>query len=350
MLAEDVHAAGDVPPFACSAMDGFADQGRRRRPHAADRRRVARRDAPPTRRCATARRSASPPARRCPTGATAVIRQEDADADGGHDRDVNEAVAPGENVRDAGEDMRAGTDGAVAPGRGCGAAELGAAVAAGAGRAVASRRPRVQVLCTGDELRAPGRAARARARSTTPTPRCSSALARRLRGRRRCRPAAAATTAPPPSGRSREALEQRGRDDRLRRRLGRPARPRQAGARRARRRARCSGASRCSPASRPGSAPRGDTLVFGLPGNPVSAVVTFSLFAAPGAGRAAGRRRAAPLDAEAVLGDRRAAQPQPRAGAARPPRAPRRRHASRRPTARRARTSSPRCSAPTRSR
>ena len=24
VLAEDVHAAGDVPPFACSAMDGYA--------------------------------------------------------------------------------------------------------------------------------------------------------------------------------------------------------------------------------------------------------------------------------------------------------------------------------------
>ena len=35
----------------------------------------------------------------------------------------------------------------------------------------------------------------------------------------------------------------------------------------------------------------GHPLVFGLPGNPVSAVVTFSLFVAPGAGRASRARR-----------------------------------------------------------
>ena len=45
-----------------------------------------------------------------PEGATAVIRQEDADADtDGQTVTVNEAVAPGENVRNAGEDMHAGT-------------------------------------------------------------------------------------------------------------------------------------------------------------------------------------------------------------------------------------------------
>ena len=40
---------------------------------------------------------------------------------------------------------------------------------------------------------------------------------------------------------------------------------------------------------------RGGTLAFGLPGNPVSAMVTFQLFVRPGARRAAGRgaRRAA---------------------------------------------------------
>ena len=45
---------------------------------------------------------------------------------------------------------------------------------------------------------------------------------------------------------------------------------------------RSSGASRCGPASRPTSgSPPGGTLVFGLPGNPVSAMVTFLLFARP---------------------------------------------------------------------
>ena len=45
VLAEDVHAVGDVPPFACSAMDGFAIKDGPSGPHPAGGRRVARRDA-----------------------------------------------------------------------------------------------------------------------------------------------------------------------------------------------------------------------------------------------------------------------------------------------------------------
>ncbi len=91
---------------------------------------------------------------------------------------------------------------------------------------------------------------------------------------------------------------------------------------------------------------RGRQLVFGLPGNPVSAVVTFTLFA-----RSRWRRCRAPTtarrsDREAVLG-------------VAVPRNPQREQAIRVrlerdgssavaiPTARRARTSSPRSSAPT---
>src|SRR5262249_26557056 len=91
-----------------------------------------------------------------PEGATAVIRQEDTDAaSDGQTVTIHEAVATGDNVRHPGEDMRAGTKvlsaGTVLP-----AAELGAAVAPGLGEVVVSRRPTVQVLSTGDELRAPG--------------------------------------------------------------------------------------------------------------------------------------------------------------------------------------------------
>ena len=51
--------------------------------------------------------------------------------------------------------MRAGTT-VLRAGTLLGAAELGAAVAAGAGELTVARRPRVQVLSTGDELKAPG--------------------------------------------------------------------------------------------------------------------------------------------------------------------------------------------------
>jgi molybdopterin molybdotransferase len=43
-------------------------------------------------------------------------------------------------------------------------------------------------------------------------------------------------------------------------------------------------------------------LVFGLPGNPVSAVVTFALFAYPAIVKLLGARIEPPLDSEAVLG------------------------------------------------
>ena len=47
---------------------------------------------------------------------------------------------------------------------------------------------------------------------------------------------------------------------------------------------------------------RGDVLVFGLPGNPVSAVVTFSLFVRPALAALQGRTEERPLEPEAVLG------------------------------------------------
>jgi molybdopterin molybdotransferase len=89
-----------------------------------------------------------------PDGATAVIRQEDTEPCPGGIR-TTAATAPGENIRGAGEDMREGTV-VLRAGTRLHPAALGAAVAAGAGSVTVSRRPRVQVLCTGDELREPG--------------------------------------------------------------------------------------------------------------------------------------------------------------------------------------------------
>ena len=102
-------------------------------------------------------------------------------------------------------------------------------------RLACARRPRVAVLVTGDELAEPGARARPRAGSTART---RYALARPGRPRRRpswccARPC---PTAPRPPAR---ALARRaragGRGVRVRRRVGRPARPREGRARRARR-------------------------------------------------------------------------------------------------------------------
>jgi molybdopterin molybdotransferase len=153
VLAEDVVAVDDVPPFPCSAMDGFAIR-------AGEAGRVLR--------VVGESRAGSPfegdvsdgqavrisTGAAVPTGATAVIRQEDVGADG-EQVQVMAATAQGENVRLRAEDMASGSL-VLAGGTLLGAVELGAAVAAGGATVAVARRPRVAVLCTGDELRAPG--------------------------------------------------------------------------------------------------------------------------------------------------------------------------------------------------
>ena len=153
VLAEDLPAAGDVPPFACSAMDGYAviagEAGRTLRIIGESR---AGAPAPGAVGEGEAMRVSTGAV--VPAGATAVVRQEEVEELGASIRLVG-AVRTGADIRGPGEDLRAGAR-VLAAGTRLGAAELGAAVAAGAGMVLASPRPRVAVLCTGDELRAPG--------------------------------------------------------------------------------------------------------------------------------------------------------------------------------------------------
>jgi molybdopterin molybdotransferase len=153
VLAEDVAAAGEVPPFPSSAMDGYAIE-----PGPAGRKLAlvgeSRAGAPSERTLGAGEAIRISTGAAVPEGAEAVIRQEDTDERGGT-VSVNAAVEPGQNIRPAGDVMRAGTT-VLTAGTKLGAAELGAAVTAGAGALLVFRRPRIQVLCTGDELRAPG--------------------------------------------------------------------------------------------------------------------------------------------------------------------------------------------------
>ncbi len=153
VLAADVRAAGDVPPFACSAMDGYAlhaGEGGRRLTLVGE----SRAGAPAQRPLGAGEAIRVSTGAAIPAGATAVIAQEQTEADG--DAVATRAASPaGEHIRGAGEDMRAGTI-QLEAGTPLGPIELGAAVAAGAGRLEVARRPRVAVLCTGDELREPG--------------------------------------------------------------------------------------------------------------------------------------------------------------------------------------------------
>ncbi|HWH96609.1 MAG TPA: gephyrin-like molybdotransferase Glp [Baekduia sp.] len=149
VLAEDVTAATDVPSFANSAMDGFAV----RAGQAGQRLRIAGESRAGTPYGGTviegeAVRISTGAA--LPAGADGVLQVELVDVDG--DAVVlREAVAPGRNVRGPGEDLRAG-DVVLRAGTRIGPAELGVAIGAGRMAVLAAPRPRVAIVTTGDEL------------------------------------------------------------------------------------------------------------------------------------------------------------------------------------------------------
>jgi molybdopterin molybdotransferase len=153
VLAEDVRAETDIPPFANSAMDGYALH-----PGPAGRRLAiageSRAGAPAERAVAAGEAFRISTGAVLPEGATAVVRVEDT-AERNGSVEVATEVQPGENVRAAGEDMRRG-DLVLAAGTRLGPAELGVAVGAGRATVRCARRPRLALRVTGDELVPPG--------------------------------------------------------------------------------------------------------------------------------------------------------------------------------------------------
>jgi molybdopterin molybdotransferase len=91
-----------------------------------------------------------------PPGADTVVRQEDTEARAGEVR-VVVSVPQGDSVREAGEDVRAG-DLVLAPGARVGPAEVGMLASLGHTLAHVHRRPTVAVLSGGDELVEPHQA------------------------------------------------------------------------------------------------------------------------------------------------------------------------------------------------
>src|SRR6266850_2094949 len=85
-----------------------------------------------------------------PEGADAVVPQEDVAADNGRIT-IAASVSSGAYVRPAGEDVRAG-DVVVQPGGSIGAAEVGLLATLGYSQVRVFRRPRVAILSTGNEL------------------------------------------------------------------------------------------------------------------------------------------------------------------------------------------------------
>ena len=89
-----------------------------------------------------------------PAGADAVIMQEEASAAGGFVT-FSAATAPGKNIRVLGNDFRTGQV-LVEAGTRLGAMQLIVAAAANAAELLVARRPRIALLATGDELVLPG--------------------------------------------------------------------------------------------------------------------------------------------------------------------------------------------------
>jgi len=295
VLAEDVIAARNVPSFANSAMDGFAIRsgpaGRELR-IVGESRAGTPADVPVGERDAVRISTGAA----MPEGADAVLPVEDAE-----ERDgvvvPGADVAPGQAVREPGEDLRAG-EVVLRAGSVLGPAELGVAVEAGRATLRATRPPRVAILATGDELVAPGAPLR-HGQLHNSNAITLAALARvtgaHVVSTGEVRDDAEATRAAiggaidgadvllltggvsvGPHDHVKPALTALGVEEVFWRVAMRPGKPLWFGR-------------------------RGAQLVFGLPGNPVSAMVTFLLFARP-ALRAMQGAPPAPVRRRAVLG------------------------------------------------
>jgi len=156
VLAETVEAARDVPPFRNSAMDGYAVR-------AADVT-AASAATPATLKIVEIIPAGSQPrqAVTCgtaakimtgslmPQGADAVVRVEDTAESDGSVR-ILSGVAAGTNVRHPGEDVRAGET-VLTAGRLLRPADIGLLASVGRSVVGVRRRPQVAILATGDEL------------------------------------------------------------------------------------------------------------------------------------------------------------------------------------------------------
>ncbi|HOG47025.1 MAG TPA: molybdopterin molybdotransferase MoeA [Anaerolineae bacterium] len=160
-LAEEIAAGADIPPFDNSAMDGYAVR-------AADVADATLEQPVALQVIATLAAGEAPgvavqpqtairimTGAPLPPGADAVVPFEDTDegsagAEHGRVR-IASAVRSGANVRQAGEDVRRG-EVVLRPGTVLRPAEIGLLASLGRPRVAATRRPRVAVIATGDEL------------------------------------------------------------------------------------------------------------------------------------------------------------------------------------------------------
>jgi molybdopterin molybdotransferase len=286
-LADEVRSEVSIPPFDNSAMDGFAVRAEETAAALAGR---------PVRLRVVGESRAGRPADRTlgageairistgamiPSGADAVLRQEDAvEDDGGLQTEV--AVEPGRDIRREGGDIEPGQV-VLSAGVPIGPAELGVLASVGRDPVPCSRRPRVALIGTGDELVDPAaelRPGQIRDANGVTLEALAERAGAEVAYAKRIGDDLGATRAAlsqalhsdltvisggvsvGPHDHVRPALEDLGAEELFWGVALRPGRPT------------WFGLSDGGPA-------RGGGLVFGLPGNPVSAMVTFLLFVRP---------------------------------------------------------------------
>ena len=301
ILARDIKARENIPPFNKATMDGYAvraaDTLAAERDNAVELEVME--DLPAGR---VSRKSVGPgQAVRIMTGAPlpksadAVVMVEDTEKSGSCVK-VRRTVRPADNTGQAGEDLRKG-EMVLERGDMIGPAETGLLAAAGLARVPVVRRPRVDVIATGDEIVEPGeKKAPGQIRNSNGP--ALLAMARRAGAEARYLGIA------------------RDRTSSLRVKLAR--------AKRADILVLSGGVSvgdydlvkdellaagvrlvfwqvRIKPGKPIFCGQRGRQLVFGLPGNPTSAMVTFLLFVQPAIGRMLGRKCPQPKEGRAIL-------------------------------------------------
>jgi molybdopterin molybdotransferase len=299
-LARDIRAGEAIPPFTKATMDGYAVRAADTAAAPAVELAIVE-DLPAGRR---ARRAVGPmQAARImtgaplPAGADAVVMVEDTERSG-RGVLIRRAVRPGDNIGLAGEDLKRG-DTALERGAVIGPAEIGMLAAANAARVPVVRRPQVAVIATGDEIVEAGAAKRRGQIRNTNGPALTAQAARagaeaRYLGIARDRGAALAAKLARSRGADVLVLSggvSVGDHDLVKEGL------RAAGVRPVFWRV------RIKPGKPVFFGRRGRQLVFGLPGNPTSAMVTFLLFVEPALAAMLGRREPVTPAVPAVLAE-----------------------------------------------
>ena len=157
VVAEDIIAPIDLPPYDNAAVDGYAVRHADLRADDRTRLPVEGRDAaggadPLPLSPGTARRIFT--GARMPPGADTIFMQEDVEARDGAVL-LPSGLRRGANTRPRGEDIGAGTV-AIAAGRRARPQDIALAAALGLAELTVRRRPRVAIFSTGDEIVAPG--------------------------------------------------------------------------------------------------------------------------------------------------------------------------------------------------